>query len=85
MERRRESQAAKAKANAPAWERLMRGLWLSGLRIGEAVSLQPGSAFAREDRSEPRVDRRSFVCRYCSPSAFSASTCSWGMMPRRMK
>ena len=25
--------------DAPAWERLLRGLWLSGLRLGEAVAL----------------------------------------------
>ncbi len=25
--------------DAPAWERLLRGLWLSGLRLGEAVTL----------------------------------------------
>jgi len=25
--------------DAPAWERLLRGLWLSGLRIGEAIAL----------------------------------------------
>jgi integrase len=27
------------KHDAPAWERLLRGLWLSGLRLGEAVAL----------------------------------------------
>lgn len=39
MQRRRDAQAKKAKENATAWQRLLRGLWLSGLRLGEALNL----------------------------------------------
>lgn len=39
MERKREAQEKVAAANRPAWERLLRGLWMSGLRLGEAVNL----------------------------------------------
>ena len=33
--------------DAPAWARLLRGLWLSGLRLGEAVALswEPDAPF----------------------------------------
>jgi len=36
---KREAQVKIAKQNAPNWERLLCGLWLSGLRIGEALNL----------------------------------------------
>jgi integrase len=42
--------AVEARENAPAWRRLLRGLWLSGLRIGEAVNL------TWDDESKGMVD-----------------------------
>lgn len=36
---RKERLEEKAVAEAPAWELLLRGLWLSGLRLGEAIAL----------------------------------------------
>jgi integrase len=49
-ERRRERLEKQAKADAPAWERLLRGLWLSGLRLREAVAL------TWDDDMQPRVE-----------------------------
>jgi len=39
LDRRRRKQAERAAAAAPSWLYLLRGLWLSGLRLGEAVIL----------------------------------------------
>jgi integrase len=48
--RRKERLDKEAAADAPAWERLLNGLWLSGLRLGEAASL------TWDDDTQPRVE-----------------------------
>ncbi|MBW3597693.1 MAG: site-specific integrase [Planctomycetes bacterium] len=50
----RKAQQKWAAAAAPTWERLLRGLWLSGLRLGEALDLY----WDRDDRLCIDLSRR---------------------------
>ena len=48
------------KNDAPVWERLLRGLWLSGLRLGEAMALDwnDGAVYPQHDREASSVPHR---------------------------